>query len=192
MLESFFETPPLSMEKAEGISSITGVPVDELRKAKIEYVHAMNEYGTYTGAATMRKLSSLDGSYSAPRTIEIGEFKSINETMGHTHGDTFLTWFYQKVVLPTTREAGIPEGQIIIAQKGANFFYRIHDSAGGLQAHFERALKANYEANLPLFFDTIDAGSVFHYRDIRADWIRRNKASTVDASLKNADSIIIS
>lgn len=191
MLESFFETPPFSMQGAENLSRITGVPVGELRKAKLEYIHAMNEYGTYTGAATMRKLTSLDKTYSAPRTIEIGEFKSINETMGHTHGDTFLAWFYQKVILPAAREVGVSESQIMVAQKGANFFYRMHASASGLQAYFERALKTNYEANLPAFFDTIDAGSAFRYRDIRADWIRRNKTSTVDASLKNADSLTI-
>ncbi|GEM_PF-4423768 len=191
LLEKFLETPPFTMEHAEVVADTLGVSIGDLRQAKVEYVRAMRDYGTYGGAATMRTLESCGPEFSAARRIEVGEFKSINETMGHTHGDTFLTWVYQKVILPTARGAGIPEGKIVIAQKGADFFYRMDNGALHMQDAFEKALQKAYSERSPAFFDIIDTDEPIKFTEIRADWIRNNKAATADQSIANMHSLTL-
>lgn len=190
-LESFFEVPPVDMKQAEALSNKTGIPIGDLRSAKLESISAAHDYGTYTGAATMRKLQGAGKEFQLPRRIEIGEFKSINETMGHTHGDTFLMWVYQDVITPALEATNIPPGQIIVAQKGANFHYRLHSAASHLQAKFEAALRTNYEKNLQSFFDRMNTRGIKDYRTIREDWIRKNKFDRASQSLEDSKTLII-
>lgn len=198
LIEDFFETPPFTLEKIEEISRATGISIEDLRQAKLERVTAAREYGTYTGAATMRKIESLGSEFGEIRTIEIGEFKSINETMGHTHGDTFLTWIYQEVILPAIRETGIPEEQIVVAQKGANFHYRLHDSVAYLQDLFNNTLRVYYESKSHELFatiDAVDASSLItrgpSYITLRTDWIASHRASTASESIARMYSLAI-
>lgn len=191
LLEKFFETPPFNLEDAQVLSRETGISVAELRQAKVEYVRATVDYGSYSGAATTSKLESLGAGFTPARTIELGEFKSINETMGHLHGDTFLTWTYQHVILPSAREAGISADNIVVAQKGANFSYRLSADAAFLRGAFEEALHTNYKTKLQTLFDTMDSGGVPRYADLRADWIRKHKGAAAQESVAQMHSLLI-
>lgn len=192
LANDFFETPPFNMGKTEKLAEATGVTVGELRQAKIECIHDALEYGTYSGASTMRKLESLGGEFSEARRIEVGEFKSINETMGHTHGDTFLTWIYQEVI-SRTAETSFAKDQIVIAQKGANFYYRLRipnaTSLAKVQKLFEKAVQKNYERQLKELFVRINEDSILRYEDTRATWIRRNKAASAETATQQMYSL---
>jgi len=195
ILENYFGLPDFSKKVLREVAKKTGISVDKLMLAKREYMLAVRNYGTYTGASTMTRLSSalkLKGSgYKAAKTIELGEFKSINEIMGHTYGDMFLTHTYQKVIMDTVRAHGL-SSKIIIAQKGANFKFALHESVTQQQAGaFYRALQENYKKSVQDLFRKIDTGKIEPVQDIRVGWLRQNKSSTLQQSIGDQYSLTI-
>ncbi|MBU1446527.1 diguanylate cyclase [Patescibacteria group bacterium] len=171
------------------------------QKLQNEYFEAIRDHGNYTGASTMlyleKQISSFKGfERQNVRNLEIGEFKSVNETLGHTGGDAFLTYVYQDVIKATAKGLGIADSQIIIAQKGSNFRYVIASELiaknPSIQEKFQRSLESNYRSKLNEFMQKVDAGSKGKsYAEIRAEWIRKNKQDTVEKSLKDQNEIEI-
>jgi len=174
------------------------------KKLQAEYFAAIRDHGNYTGASTMLYLdSNLSGPKAKKRferknvrNLEIGEFKSVNETLGHTGGDAFLTFVYQDVMRVTAKRLGIPDSQIIISQKGSNFRYVISSQFlvqnPGIQGKFAKALTATYKIEFLKLVRQIDAGKKGKgYQAIRSEWIHKNKQDTVAKSLKDQEKVFV-
>ncbi len=179
LLTDFFTVPPFNMESAENVSQQAGFTVEELRLAKIELIHAHHDYGTYTGAATYRKLENLGDEYSAPRTLKAGEFKSINGAAGHTHGDTFLMWMFEDVIQAAIAECGHTADTVVVAQKGANFVYRMKKNLGNEKmARLEETIKYLYSHRIEVLWQRLNEGSSRTINEARAEWIAKDKQTT--------------
>lgn len=165
-----------------------------LNDLKIEHFTRVRDFGNYTGAATVYHLSNLGPDYGAPVQVDPGEFKSINETMGHTHGDTFLTFFHQNVLKDTARSLGMnvdgPNPDVVFAQKGASFIFRVRKDSPVSAEQFQKAFDSqdvtvNGEADLSSslffgklqdFFGTIGLNEAGEgYDKTRLEWLRENK-----------------
>lgn len=186
-LKYFFTIPPFIMTQAKQLADKVGVGVGNLRMAKIELMHAQHDYGTYSGAATMLHLEALDNSFTEPRQIELGEFKSINETMGHTNGDIWLTWFYQNIVLDAAARCNLQPDSLVIAQKGSRFIYRAKE--GVSTDAFEDMIAKLYTEKLPELQAHISGNDSDSLNEYRREWIRYNKKSTLEESLGNLNTL---
>lgn len=186
LLTEFFTVPPFNMESAEHVSQQTGFTVEELRLAKIELIHAHHDYGTYTGAATSRKLKNLGDKYSAPRALKAGEFKSINGAAGHTHGDTFLMWMFEDVIQAAIATCGHTSNDVVVAQEGANFVYRMKKNLGNEKmARLEKTIKHLYSQRIEVLWQRLNEGSSRTINEARADWIAAEKQNTPVADRLN-------
>src|SRR5690606_17275650 len=162
-----------------------------------EYSRAIRDFGNYTGAATVFRLGTLpDTDYSAPRKMDAGEFKSIHETMRHTHGDAFLMLVFNRRVLDTVRELGLrvdgTNPDIVIGQKGASFIYRLNDAKADQLQAFESALQARYgEAVQDLFNRLGNDADGRSYDEIRTQWLQGNRQAA-DQSFPNQKRLLFS
>lgn len=192
VINSFLAQPGYDLATAEAlairIATVSGgadaqALTRTLIELKNEYFQAVRDFGGYTGSATIFRLSNLDGVYGPARQIDLGQFKSINETMGHTHGDTFLIYVYRNIILQTAAELGYEAGDIVVAQKGASFVYRLEADGvtPGLLAtfysNFENAIAANYEQAIRDLVNRLgvdEAGNT--YDETRLEWLTENRA----------------
>lgn len=173
-----------------------GVDTSISQKLRKEYVTTLRNYGNYTGARTMnsyQKEMTQKGTRFESRhswKIEIGKFKSINETLGHVGGDTYLTFVYQDVIISTIKDMGIPFGTkksaLIVSQKGADFHFCFSSEYlvkhPGIEQQFQSSLNAKYKQKYDGFVDRLNQGSNNNYQAERNKWLKENEQSNPDAT----------
>ncbi|MGE3278947.1 MAG: hypothetical protein AB7J40_04105 [Candidatus Altimarinota bacterium] len=169
--------------------------INVLFSLKTEYAQAIRDFGSFTGAATTYHLNSLPSAeYSSPTRVDLGEFKSINETMGHTHGDTFLLFVYHRVLLDAARELGWsvegPNPDIVIAQKGAGFIYRLNNRVAAEAGFFNGFIQSRYGQQVQQLFDFLGTDAEGRsYDQVRLQWLRENRQSA-DPSFPNQKQLL--
>jgi diguanylate cyclase (GGDEF)-like protein len=180
------------------------------KKLQDEYFNAIRDHGNYTGASTMlyleRALSKPDGvrrfDRKNVRNIEIKEFKSINETLGHNGGDMILTIVSLEtrvaILKKALKKSEIPSDHFMIVQKGSNFRYVISNDFiakhPDIQTKVKDQLKIAVKATLKQIYAKIDVGispKAKKYSEIRSEWIKKNKQATTEKSLKDQGKISV-
>ncbi|MFH1534001.1 MAG: diguanylate cyclase [Nitrospirota bacterium] len=203
-LQRALKSPSTKIDEIAKILEKHGIKGDRTSlatKLQKEYFKAIRDHGTYTGASTMNHFQRRLGEskpkfkYDDVTTIQIGEFKSFNETLGHTGGDTFLTMLHMKVIQGTIKRFGIPKKHIMVAQKGADFKICISaeylKKVPNIQARLNKTMGREYRRQFSRFRKAIDRGSGKRYNSSRRAWIGENKASTLKQSLRDAKGLII-
>lgn len=191
MIVDFFKTPPFSLSGAEKIAEKSGISIGELRTAKLEIMRAQHDYGTYTGAATPRKIDAYTKSHTVAGSIAISEFKSINDTLGHTQGDTYLMWCFNEVILAAAEACGLSAEDIIIAQERASFTFRIRSGDKRIFTTFESELQRLYSKKLAILKQQIDPHQPSFLDSIREDWIRKQTSDTIGTRIESMNTLII-
>ncbi len=191
ILDDYFKTPPFSLSGAEKASEQLDIAVGELRTAKIEIMRAQHDYGTYTGAATPKKLEECHESHPITGVIDISEFKSINDTIGHTHGDTYLMWCFNEVILDAAKACELNEEDIIIAQDRASFPFRIRSENPKILSQFAENLQRVYTIKLAQFTHQIAPTDPSFLDKIRSEWIRNDKSATMGHRIDAMNTLVI-
>lgn len=159
------------------------------QKLQTEYVANLRDYGNYTGARTMtsyqNEMTQSNARFNQKNSwkIEIGKFKSINETLGHVGGDAFLTFVYQDVIIDTVKEMKIPFGKgndgLIISQKGADFNFCFSNNYlannVGIEKRFKNKLNKNYKKHYEALVEKLDSNSKSKYQQERNAWLDKNE-----------------
>lgn len=159
------------------------------QKLQNEYVANLRDYGNYTGARTMtsyqHEMTQGNSRFNPKNSwkIEIGKFKSINETLGHVGGDAFLTFAYQDVIMDTVKEMKIPFGTgndaLIVSQKGADFHFCFSktylENNVGIEKRFKDKLNEKYKEHYKSFVKRLDTNSNSKYQTERNTWLDKNE-----------------
>ncbi len=190
-LDEFFRTIPASLTNAELLAQEIGIGAGELRVAKLEIMQAEHDYGTYTGAATMKKLHACGSDFTQSGVIDIHEFKSINDTVGHTHGDTYLMWFYNDVILPSITESGLASDDIVVAQDRVTFPFKIKSQDKTVISKFEAILKKNYLHAREKMTHKIDPRNPTFLDTLRRTYIERNADEDIDTRRQKMNTISV-
>jgi len=165
-----------------------GLNVNDLIRMKRERVRFDSEDYTYSGAHTIlylkRFLNNEKSKFTRKNTykIEIGAFKSFNETVGHFYADSYITYIYQEVIKKVINEDKKLEldKDVIVSQKGANFYISFARSVlEGEKLLTMMTLKKKYREKIEEYFSLIDAGSKNSSENIREDWILINQSGSV-------------
>ena len=196
-LKYVLSSPDSRIQEIANVLKKYGANPSIAQKLKTEYITALKSYGTYTGARTMQSYLSKTGKIF-PRfreangwKIEIGKFKSINETLGHVGGDAFLTFVYQDVIIPTTKKMGIRvEGSnpdLIISQKGADFYFCFSNkfllNHPGIETQFQNAMNKQYKTSYHSFITRI-TGNGKSYQAKRDKWLGDNEQSNPNSLIE--------
>ncbi|MCD6109339.1 GGDEF domain-containing protein, partial [bacterium] len=196
-LKYVLSSPDSRIQEIANVLKKYGANPSIAQKLKTEYITALKSYGTYTGARTMQSYLSKTGKIF-PRfreangwKIEIGKFKSINETLGHVGGDAFLTFVYQDVIIPTTKKMGIRvEGSnpdLIISQKGADFYFCFSNKFllhhPGIETQFQNAMNKQYKTSYHSFITRI-TGNGKSYQAKRDKWLGDNEQSNPNSLIE--------
>lgn len=189
-LKKTLSSPDSTIADIGKVLSKYGANVSLAGKLQSEYVSNLKDHGTYTGANTMgayqKEILRPGGKFNAQNSweLEVGKFKSINETLGHVGGDMYLTFVYQDVILNTAKDLGInvgKNGDIVIAQKGANFRFCFSSEYmlknPGIEAKFQAALNAKYQAQYKSLISKLNKESGKDYQQERDSWLKKNEAS---------------
>ena len=175
-----------------------GAEVSLANKLQSEYVSNLRDHGTYTGANTMssyqKEILRPEGRFEAKNSweLEVGKFKSINETLGHVGGDMYLTFVYQDVILSTAKDLGInigtKEGDLVVAQKGANFRFCFSTEFiaknPGIEAKFQAALNAKYKTKYQALISKLNKESGKDYQQERDAWLKENESTNPDSMIQ--------
>ncbi|MBD3156738.1 diguanylate cyclase [Candidatus Peregrinibacteria bacterium] len=159
------------------------------QKLQNEYVSNLRDYGNYTGARTMtsykHEMKQGNSRFNPKNSwkIEIGKFKSINETLGHVGGDAFLTFVYQDVIIDTVKNMNIPFGTgsdaLIVSQKGADFHFCFSktylENNVGIEKRFKDTLNEKYKNHYKSFVERLDSKSKSKYQEERDRWLDKNE-----------------
>ncbi|MBA4336493.1 hypothetical protein C0416_01830 [bacterium] len=190
-LKRVLSSPDSTIEDIGKVLKNYGAEVSLAGRLQSEYVSNLRDHGTYTGANTMgsyqKEILRPKGRFEAKNSweLEVGKFKSINETLGHVGGDMYLTFVYQDVILSTAKDLGIKVGakerNVVIAQKGANFRFcfstEFMAKNPGIEAKFQAALNAKYQIQYKALISKLNKESGKDYQQERDAWLKKNEAS---------------
>ncbi len=129
----------------------------EIIELQKEYINAKQRIFSYTGASNYeflkKETSNENNKFYGENLykISIPYFKAINEIAGHTGGDCFLTYIFQEVILEAKRMSKIKDEEIIIAQKGCDFQFVLHEKVKYKKDDFEKKLKILFKEKYQKF-----------------------------------------